>query len=339
MKLEKYISDLLYRYECVIIPNFGGFITNRQSAEIDRDKNLFKPPYKKLLFNRHLKVNDGLLANYIAKSRNISFEEALQLISQTTDHWLADLESGVCLTLDKIGVLEITEDGTWLFTAIDEVNYLRESFGTNSVATEQVDRKPKLDETVEKIQEKAPIILEKARDNKYKYLRYAAVFVPLAALSVWGVQQMKSNDSIKEASITPITIQAEQEAEAMDESNLEIDNPLEQSSLGHEQVSSTDIGRQDEITAFEELPEEKVEAPVLRYHIIAGAFRSTRNAQKEVGNLQNQGFDARMAGTTATGLQRVAYCSESDRSTALRKLKQIKSATNAQAWLLTEDLN
>ena len=29
MKLDKYIEGLLYRYECVVIPNFGAFITSR----------------------------------------------------------------------------------------------------------------------------------------------------------------------------------------------------------------------------------------------------------------------------------------------------------------------
>ena len=41
MALEDYIKDLLYRYDCVIIPNFGGFVTNQISAQIDTDSNTF----------------------------------------------------------------------------------------------------------------------------------------------------------------------------------------------------------------------------------------------------------------------------------------------------------
>ena len=29
MILATYINDLLYRYDCVIVPDFGGFVTNR----------------------------------------------------------------------------------------------------------------------------------------------------------------------------------------------------------------------------------------------------------------------------------------------------------------------
>ncbi|MDA9349687.1 hypothetical protein N9R21_07960, partial [Polaribacter sp.] len=32
MTVEKYINELLYRYDCVIVPNFGGFITNKIGA-------------------------------------------------------------------------------------------------------------------------------------------------------------------------------------------------------------------------------------------------------------------------------------------------------------------
>ena len=63
MQLETYISDLLYRYECVIIPEFGAFLTQPVSAKVDISSNTFYPPKKVLSFNEQLKNNDGLLAN------------------------------------------------------------------------------------------------------------------------------------------------------------------------------------------------------------------------------------------------------------------------------------
>ena len=66
MQLETYISDLLYRYECVVIPDFGAFLTQPVSARIDESNFTFYPPKKELSFNEQLKNNDGLLAKYIA---------------------------------------------------------------------------------------------------------------------------------------------------------------------------------------------------------------------------------------------------------------------------------
>jgi len=87
MGIEDYIKDLLYRYDCVIIPNFGGFVTNRVSAKIHEDSNTFYPPTKQVGFNVNLIHNDGLLANYIASSENISFDQATSKIKGTVSEW------------------------------------------------------------------------------------------------------------------------------------------------------------------------------------------------------------------------------------------------------------
>ena len=78
MQLSPYIKDLLYRYECVIIPGFGAFLANYTSASIDADSSTFYPPGKTISFNRQLQTNDGLLANYVASVEGTSSELALQ---------------------------------------------------------------------------------------------------------------------------------------------------------------------------------------------------------------------------------------------------------------------
>ena len=50
MQLEIYISDLLYRYDCVTVPEFGAFLTHRVSAKIHESTHAFYPPKKALVF-------------------------------------------------------------------------------------------------------------------------------------------------------------------------------------------------------------------------------------------------------------------------------------------------
>ena len=102
MTLANYISDLLYRYECVIVPNFGGFVTNNKSAKIDSANQVLQPPYKQITFNSHLKNNDGLLANYIASIDKIDYECALNYIKFELDSWRKKLINET-LDLDAIG--------------------------------------------------------------------------------------------------------------------------------------------------------------------------------------------------------------------------------------------
>ena len=43
--LDAYIEDLLFKHQCVIIPEFGAFVSNRKAAELAADKT-FSPPQK-----------------------------------------------------------------------------------------------------------------------------------------------------------------------------------------------------------------------------------------------------------------------------------------------------
>ena len=60
MQLNQYISELLYRYECVVVPGLGAFLTHKVSAEIDAQAQVFSPPKKRLSFNEQLQQNDGV---------------------------------------------------------------------------------------------------------------------------------------------------------------------------------------------------------------------------------------------------------------------------------------
>jgi 2',3'-cyclic-nucleotide 2'-phosphodiesterase (5'-nucleotidase family) len=71
MKIEQYISQLLFRYQCVTVPGFGAFLTEFQSAQLDENSHSFYPPKKMVSFNPFIKNNDGLLANHLAQAEKI----------------------------------------------------------------------------------------------------------------------------------------------------------------------------------------------------------------------------------------------------------------------------
>ena len=71
-----YISELLFLHDCVIIPEFGGFVGNNKSAVLNKNTNTIYPPSKEILFNKNLRINDGLLINHISNYEVISNENA-----------------------------------------------------------------------------------------------------------------------------------------------------------------------------------------------------------------------------------------------------------------------
>ena len=87
MKIEQYINQLLYRYQCVTVPGFGAFLTEVQSAHLDETSHSFYPPKKIVSFNPYIKNNDGLLANHLAVSEKISYEIAVSIIQNEVSSW------------------------------------------------------------------------------------------------------------------------------------------------------------------------------------------------------------------------------------------------------------
>ena len=107
MKLSSYISDLLYRYECVIVPDFGGFVMNTKSAIISPYSKTFYPPHKLITFNGHLKNNDGLLANYIASVDKVPFDSAMNFIKFEVNEWKEEIIKSDLLAITPIKRISI----------------------------------------------------------------------------------------------------------------------------------------------------------------------------------------------------------------------------------------
>jgi hypothetical protein len=70
MNIESYISQLLYRYQCITVPGFGAFWLKSSQHNGLKDPILF--PKKAGFFNAQFKNNDGLLANHIAKEKHLT---------------------------------------------------------------------------------------------------------------------------------------------------------------------------------------------------------------------------------------------------------------------------
>ena len=47
MLIKQYIKELLFKYECVTVPNFGAFLTRSVDVLIQHETGLFCPPKKK----------------------------------------------------------------------------------------------------------------------------------------------------------------------------------------------------------------------------------------------------------------------------------------------------
>ncbi len=132
MRLELYIADLLERHSCVMVPGFGGFVSQYDEAIVQAYIGMFRPPRKKLAFNIHLNSNDGLLQTYIAKVNNCSYEQALHWLQQTVKQWLNKLNQDGQLDISPIGALYSNDNGLIHFIPENKLDFICETFAMSS---------------------------------------------------------------------------------------------------------------------------------------------------------------------------------------------------------------
>ncbi len=308
MNLENYISDLLYRYECVIVPNFGGFVTNETSAKVNHFTHTFYPPSKKITFNSHLKHNDGLLANYIASVDKISFSEAVKSIDTVVKKWKSTLLVEA-IEIQKIGSISLNKEGNLLFDPKVSENYLTSSFGLNSFSSPVVKRLG-YKEKIRQLETIAPVLPPEKRRKTPVLLKYAATVAVIFALGSFGWDTYNTNQYQEQL----LAEQKQQDAveQKIQQATFVIENPLPTITLN-------------------------VAKEMKNYHVIAGAFRDPLNAEKKVNQLIEQGYNAQILGVNKWNLTTVSYASYGDRLEALKGLRTIKKTVTSEAWLLIKE--
>jgi hypothetical protein len=154
MKIGKYISELLFENDFVILPDVGEFSTKYIPAKFVPELKKVESPSKVITFNESNKAGGGLLIEYIAKNENISSGEARDFIANFVSEMQNSLKSGKKVELENIGVFSMNESGQLVFDADTSINYLSDSAGMAPVK-----------EPAKKSEEEAKTELDKALED------------------------------------------------------------------------------------------------------------------------------------------------------------------------------
>jgi len=285
MDFSPYIAELLYTYDCVIIPQFGGFVANYKPAHIHPVSHKIYPPSKQIGFNKNLQQNDGLLANKIARQEHISYAQALELISQWRKEIEKQLTENGFFTFDKIGTLKKTAENTLHFDADTKENFFPGAFGLTPVVAQPA------------IEPKIVPIVKPAKTNAKFIRRVAAIFIGGMITSYFlfnyddvaqQTTQLASFFKGEKAHYSP-----QNNTFDFSEKNIDvsIDSSGQTAYLKMEGrtpiVIANKVSKQDSTMV-------SVTTPELRFHIIAGCFTKKSNAKKLAKELKKQGFDPKI---------------------------------------------
>lgn len=370
MNIISHISQLLYTHDCVILPGFGGFVTNYNPARINHVHQTFYPPSKALTFNSNLRTNDGLLATHVSQYENIQYTEALQLVETFSNECRTRLLNNERLSFEGIGSFVLNYEGKIEFEPYSDINYLADAYGLSNFTLSAVRME------VPKIEARNAVKLP-SLNLKLNWHRILKISVPAAAIlllalvlwiakpyvgsfsnltSLWpfsnrgpslsdiNIQDIKPSENTKKLE-TPKLVE-------QDDQKMSITNQTLKNGKSDETISDSDIPITVKEIAEEpvekDLPEraEKklIETPdiqpqassgsLMKYNIIGGSFGSVSNAQKAVKEFSAKGYHAFVVEPPVNGFYRVCVFATSERSEAESRMQEIKESCNPGSWLL-----
>lgn len=133
MKIGKYISELLFEKEVVILSGFGEFGTRYVPARFVPEQKKVESPSKVVTFSEKNKGEDDVLATYMAQKENVAVDKTKEFISAFVQECHTSLKAGRKVELESIGSFFIGRDGLINFEPDRSVNYLADSFGMKEV--------------------------------------------------------------------------------------------------------------------------------------------------------------------------------------------------------------
>ena len=359
MNLYSTIYQLVCDNDCVIIPGFGGFVTNRFPAEVDFSKQEFYPPSRKVAFNENLSLSDGLLVNYISQSENMSWSDAEQEVKSFVDDMNARLAEGKSLAFDGLGEFS-RRTGTLVFVP-DASNLLDESFGLPSFNFPMLpsETKPRVESAIIKgTPDKNGRKRGKGRAIAWS-LSAAAVVAGLVCMSLYmgwfdnlfgngngetvfagfgfgGNKEQVAENKTEETAV-------ESTADFVEEQEVIAENETLSDEVGDENIEA--VG--DEVLAENVEMDEVVAEPVIepqvvpaeqnadiKVHIIAGCFSVYSNAENVYNDLVSKGLSPQIL-PQQNGLYKVSVKGFATTADACAELQGLKELTgNDLLWVM-----
>ena len=306
--LAPFISQLLYRNECVIIPGFGGIVAKYASAEVHPIQNIFLPPHKTLAFNKALKHDDGLLASDVVMHTGVTYEAAMIAISQYVRKLESDLQGKNQTTISGVGKLFYDIEHNLIFESTADKNYLSNAFGFDRFVVQPVWRH---EEVIHQIENQ---IAEKRKVRSFNWAAAALVLVvAFVGWQVWSINFNSPNNSTSNADMgksvsnlfsdekktvpvvaeNPVSETETPSAVVMTENSATENNAvadLNEAAIGAEAISIA-YSFQPEI-AFTEIITSTDNSP--KYYLIFACFQSHTRANNFIAQMKSKGQDMKI---------------------------------------------
>jgi nucleoid DNA-binding protein len=217
-RLSEHIEKLLAYHEYVVVPQLGGFVLQKQQAQISTVN--IQPPRTTIAFNPLMKHADGLLAIEIARSEGITFRRANEIIHEEVEKVLKLLFDGQNCFIGKLGSLVKDATGNFQFEPAANADFLP---GNLALAELHVSQKKELSKA-----DNERIVITLPRASTLRNVAAAVLILILAGISqqVNDVRKTEFADlmSIEFVKIPEVTVTPDPcpELEIVEEAGAEV---------------------------------------------------------------------------------------------------------------------
>ena len=328
----------MFQHDCVIIPEFGGFVANYRPARINHETHSFMPPSKDIGFNKSLTHNDGLLISYISECRRIGYVDTKRMVSGFVKETVKKLEKGKKIVFEEVGTFHYDKQNNLQFEPDLTTNFLLDSYGLSEFSFTPLEDFDVQKRLRKKFKDKEPAGIPVRK----KVIWSLVVAIPvLVALVVIPLKTDLLNFRTNVSSLNPVN------TEIRDSNIEETDQPIKEI-LPDEEAEITEITAEAEdigevVEEVQPVPPETMQAedepqaepiPASQYFLIAGSFKNHENAIRFNDRLVNDGYPSVVL-EPENNLFRVALNSFVSKDEAIRALGEVrKNPARSDAWLL-----
>jgi hypothetical protein len=333
LETGKYISDLLYHYDCVIISGLGGFVAEYHPAVTDPANHRIAPPSKTFFFDEDRKIDGNILVSYIASMELKPEEEVRQAIEGMAQDTRNRLLKNEKVSLGDLGYFYRSASGKTCFEFTGVKNFYAESLGLLEVELPVHAETAKIVHPVAHIPSvakpamkgTAPMVPDSRKHHPRALLVSGIVLLLLAGgagLVYYTVGFSEAWNSIRHFTTRgKVTVKHSDTVASIDTGMGKTLN--EQTRI----KNALQVAREDSIAKLRV-------ADLKHYYLIAASFRDYEKALQMQKELVDKGFPSEIVNTDLRWY-RVTLGSFTDRSQALLELEKVRAATRNDAiWLL-----
>ncbi|MFD3292600.1 hypothetical protein SKC35_02760 [Aquirufa sp. KTFRIE-69F] len=316
-----FLEQLLYEHECVIMPQFGGFVVNAQDFQFNAKEGKIYPKRKCVAFNEKLKTDDRFLTTEWAKKQSISQKEASIEIIAISKELKSQISTQGYLTIGELGAFTLNSENRLSFSPNPDFNADLSVFGLFPVGLGHAlpkEKKPVLE--VVPVAEDLPSYTPEPSPIKVSRSTYVYALIAfiIGGLGAFFLTEPASNQS--QSSLNPIKIEKKVAAPVAVAAPA-VPSPIQIDTIQKEAIAAP---------VLEETPADQ---DVI--YLVAASFQSLTQAEKGLKEFKSRGFDQAeiILKNEQTKFYRISLGTEHSMDAGYAKASELKASKKVDIWV------